>query len=123
MCFIFVDMKHIESGIQQSCIQWFDLQHPTLSKCLFAVPNGGARNKREARTLKFEGVRAGVADLILLTAKGGFGSLCIEFKTAIGRQSPEQKEWQAYAEKAGNKYIICRSIDEFIVEVSKYLLS
>ena len=47
----------------------------------FAVPNGGARNKREARILKGEGVTAGVADMILLKPSGGFASLCIEFKT------------------------------------------
>lgn len=47
----------------------------------FAVPNGGARNKREAGILKGEGVTAGVADMILLKPSGGFASLCIEFKT------------------------------------------
>lgn len=88
---------------------------------LFAVPNGGARNKREAGILKAEGVTAGVADMILLTPSGGYGALCIEFKTDEGRQRHSQEEWQQAAETAGNKYVIVRSFDNFKEEVEKYL--
>jgi hypothetical protein len=114
-------MRHIESHIQQSCIRWFDYQFPELSKCLFAVPNGGARNKREAGIMKGEGVRAGVADLILLVPRGGFGALCIELKSETGKQSKEQKEWQRQAELAGNKYVVCRDVEAFSREVKNYL--
>ena len=58
--------RHIESQIQQSCVKWFRLQFPEIGLLLFAVPNGGARNKREAGILKGEGVTAGVADMILI---------------------------------------------------------
>lgn len=51
--------RHIESQIQQSCVKWFRLQFPEIGLLLFAVPNGGARNKREAGILKGEGVTAG----------------------------------------------------------------
>ena len=70
--------RHIESQIQQSCVKWFRLQFPEIGLLLFAVPNGGARNKREAGILKGEGVTAGVADMILLKPSGGFASLCIQ---------------------------------------------
>lgn len=79
-------MRHIESQIQQNCVTWFRLQYPKIGRLLFAVPNGGARNAREAAIMKGEGVTAGVADLILLYPSGGFHSLCIEFKT------PQQKQ-------------------------------
>ena len=62
-----------EAGLQSSCIEWFNLQFPKLKLLLFAVPNGGRRNKIEAANLKRQGVRAGVADLILLFQKGGHG--------------------------------------------------
>ncbi len=88
---------------------------------LFAIPNGGARNKREAGILKAEGVTAGVADMILLTPSGGYGALCIEFKTDEGRQRQSQEEWQQAAETAGNKYVIVRSIEDFIREINTYL--
>lgn len=113
--------RHIESHIQRNCLTWFRLQYPKLRLVLFAVPNGGARNKREAGILKAEGVTAGVADMILLTPSGGYGALCIEFKTDEGRQRQSQEEWQQAAETAGNKYVIVRSFDNFKEEVEKYL--
>lgn len=113
--------RHIESHIQRNCLKWFRLQYPKLGLVLFAIPNGGARNKREAGILKAEGVTAGVADMILLTPSSGYGSLCIEFKTEDGKQQQTQKEWQQAAETAGNKYVIVRSFDDFKGEISRYL--
>ena len=108
-------MRHIESQIQKNCVTWFRLQYPKIGRLLFAVPNGGARNAKEAAIMKGEGVTAGVADLILLYPSGGFHSLCIEFKTPSknSRQTPTQKEWQALAEAHGNKYAVCRSLEDF----------
>ena len=40
--------RHEESQIQRSCLRWFRLQYPQYALLCFAVPNGGARNKREA---------------------------------------------------------------------------
>ena len=113
--------SHIESEMQRSCKRWFDLQYPKLSRLLFAVPNGGARNSREAAIMKAEGVTAGVADMILLIPRHGYGCLCIEFKTREGRQSDSQKLWQADAEANGNKYVVIRSVDQFVNEIKKYL--
>lgn len=115
--------RHAESQIQQSCVRWFRLQFPDIALLLFAVPNGGARNKREAGILKGEGVTAGVSDMILLKPSGGFASLCIEFKTEDkgSTQRDTQKRWQEVAETAGNKYVICRSFDDFYREVRSYL--
>jgi hypothetical protein len=116
-------MLHIESITQRSCKRWFNIQYPRLAPLLFAVPNGGRRGKVEARIMKAEGVVAGVADMILLVPRGGFASLCIEFKSDKGRQSPMQKAWQTAAEDAGNKYVIVRSIEEFIEAVKGYIQS
>lgn len=113
--------RHIESHLQRNCLTWFRLQYPKLALVLFAVPNGGARNKREAGIMKAEGVTAGVADMILLKPSGGFASLCIEFKTESGKQQPTQKEWQKAAEQVGNKYIIVRSFEDFQAGITDYL--
>lgn len=114
-------MKHIESALQKNCIKWFRLQYPALSKAIFAVPNGGHRNAVEAAIMKAEGIVAGVSDVILLTARGGYHSLCIEFKTEKGRQTDLQKQWQKVAEENDNKYIICRSLEQFQNEINNYL--
>lgn len=115
-------MKREESQIQKGCVLWFRYQYPSLSRILFAVPNGGFRNKVEASIMKAEGIVSGVADLILLTPRKGYGALCVEMKSPKGKQSEEQKEWQKEAETAKNKYVVCRSLEEFIKEVNAYLL-
>lgn len=110
-----------EANLQSSCISWFGLQFPKLAPLLFAVPNGGSRNVIEAANLKKQGVRAGVADLIFLFPKGGHASLCIEMKYKKSGQQPTQKNWQRLAEAAGNKYVVCRTLEEFMKEVRNYL--
>ena len=114
-------MKHNESQIQIACVQWFRLQYKRLALLLFAVPNGGARRRTEAAIMKAEGTTKGVADLILLFPSNGFHGLCIEMKTKTGIQRDSQKEWQRAVEYAGFKYIICRSVEEFIAQVNDYL--
>lgn len=126
-------MREEEHNIQAACVRWFNLQWPEYRGLLFAVPNGGARSKATAGKLKAEGVVAGVADLILLVPgfviselKDGYlakecHALCIEMKTAKGRQSPEQKEWQARVEGEGYRYRVCHSLDEFMDVVNGYL--
>lgn len=115
--------RHIESTIQQYCVSWFRRRYPQYAKLLFAVGNGGYRRAREAQIMKAEGVTAGVSDLILLVARDGWNSLCIEMKreSSNSRLTPAQKEWQALATEAGNKCIVCRSVEEFQEEVEKYL--
>lgn len=113
--------RHEESDIQRMCVRWFRLQYPEYARLLFAVPNGGSRNLLEAARMKEEGVTAGVADLILFVPSGEYASLCIEMKTAKGRQRDTQKEWENAATSVGNRYVICRSFDEFQTEVNQYL--
>ena len=71
--------------------------------------------------MKRQGVKRGVADVILQIPKKGYASLCIEFKTPTGRQSAEQKEYQRQVEMAGSKYVIVRSVEQAIRELQLYL--
>ena len=110
-----------EHRLQVACVQWFHYQYPKHAHNLFAVPNGGKRDKVTAAKLKAEGALAGVADLILLIQSKGYGALLIEMKTSSGRQADSQKAWQKAIEKDGYKYVICRSISDFITEVNSYM--
>lgn len=128
-------MNAHEHRIQVACVRWFAYQFPQYEGLLFACPNGGARDKVTGAMLKAEGVTAGVADLILLVPKRvkvlsafpneawwhTIPALCIEMKTEKGRQSPEQKAWQKKVEAQGYKYIVIRSVEQFITEVEAYL--
>ena len=110
-----------EHRIQCACVKWFRMSYPALSEVLFAIPNGGRRDAVTGARMKEEGVTAGVSDLILLRGSGPYGALCIEMKTPGGRQSGTQKRWQHIAEQNGAKYVVCRSLDEFMKEIKEYL--
>ena len=115
--------RHQESNLQKTCVAWFRAQYPDHALMLFAVPNGGGRSRIESAIMKGEGVTAGVADLILLEARGGYGSLCIEMKTRdrASKQRPSQKAWQESAERAGNKYAVVRTFEAFRDLVKEYM--
>lgn len=110
-----------EHDLQAACVRWFRYRYPVLAQCLIAVPNGGRRDAVTGAKLKAEGVVAGVSDLLLLVPRHGFHGLCIEMKTATGRQSEAQRRWQGQVERQGYRYVIVRSAHEFIAEVGSYL--
>ena len=70
-------MRHEESHLQQACVRWFRLQYPQHAQLLIAVPNGVRTSATQGRILKAEGMLAGVADLLLLLPRHGYGCLCI----------------------------------------------
>lgn len=110
-----------EHEIQKNCVRWFRLQYRQYEKLLFAIPNGGARSKATAAQLKAEGVVAGVADLCLAMGRGGYGALYIEMKQRGNYQQKNQKEWQEICERVGNRYVVCKSIEEFMREINAYM--
>ncbi|MBR1785295.1 MAG: VRR-NUC domain-containing protein [Bacteroidales bacterium] len=114
-------MRHNESKLQQSCVRYFRLAFPKYAHLLFAVPNGVATTATQGRILKAEGMMAGVADLILLVPRKGYGAMCLEMKTAKGIQCETQKIWQVECERAGNRYVVVRSFDQFREVVVDYL--
>lgn len=113
--------KDPEHKLQSLCVKWFRLKHPRIAHALFAIPNAARRSKRNGAYMKEEGMLPGVADLILLKSNRFYGALCIEMKTKQGRQSPAQKQWQQFIESQGNKYIVCRSIEDFQTAINNYL--
>ena len=80
-------MQDAEHRLQCACVRWFRYQYPHHVSLLFAVPNGGRRDAVTGARLKAEGVVAGVADLLLFVPTKQHHALCIEMKTATGRQS------------------------------------
>ena len=112
-----------ESEIQQACLKWFKLQYPKLASdgVLFHIPNEGIRLGGIGRRMKREGIVRGVADLCLAIPRKGYAALYIEMKKPGSYQSPEQKAWQKNIERYGNKYVVCRSLEEFIKIITDYL--
>jgi hypothetical protein len=98
--------------------------HPIAKYCLFAIPNGGSRNVREAKNMKDQGVRKGVSDYFLAHPWNGKGGLFIELKRAnkaISRLSVEQAAWLAQSERVGYATKCAYGADEAIRAVEEYL--
>ena len=60
---------------------------------IFAIPNGGRRNAKEAYFLKRSGLKAGVPDLCVPVARKGYHGLYIEMKHGSNKPTDKQKEW------------------------------
>jgi len=93
---------------------------------LYAVPNGGHREKATAGRLKAEGTRRGVPDLCLpvprLTVEGGYlAGLYVEMKAPGGSTSPEQRAWIAALGSLGYRAVVCRGADAAKAEIESYL--
>ena len=138
-----------ESELQIACVREFKRFYPQFENVLIKVTNEGKRSviwvkDRQTGALKqvcvggarakAEGMVKGVADLLLLVPRHGYGCLAIEMKRetySVGKngklkversyQEPEQKAWQKCCEEAGNKYVVCRSVAEFMLAVNNYL--
>lgn len=109
-------MRHQEDNEQKALFQWARiynipsppcLDHPKLADYLFAIPNGGKRNIREAARLKAQGVKAGVYDAFLPIPKQGFHGLWIELKVGKNKPTDKQQEWHELMEKCGYSAKIC----------------
>lgn len=111
-----------EIDIQQVCIKWFALQYPKDRKLLVHVTNEGKRSYYQGKQLVKAGLVKGVADLILFKPNKKYHALCIEMKTnnKTSKQTLEQKQWQALVENQGYKYVVCRSLEEFIKVIGEY---
>lgn len=84
--------EHAQQAALVEAVAWHANQRPAL-RLLYAVPNGGKRNKAVAGQLKAEGVKAGVPDLCLPVARGGYIGCYLEGKVKGGRVRPEQRAW------------------------------
>jgi len=113
-------MRHSEDNLQINMVRWFRLQYPEL--ILHHSPNGGKRTQFEAMQFKRMGTIAGFADLFLLKANKDYYGLFIEVKASNNnKQTEAQKRFEANVTKNGYKYVVCRSLDEFILEINEYL--
>jgi hypothetical protein len=106
---------------QVALIQWFRLQHPKHTKCLWAIPNGGVRNIGTAIKLKREGVVPGVSDLFLMIPNSTKHGLFLEMKAKSGKLTTDQKEFINLAESMGYDAKVAYSYEEGKEIIKKYL--
>lgn len=104
-----------EAQEQTTLFQWAGMM---AGKCpemrlLHAIPNGGSRNPIEARHLKEQGVKAGIPDIFLPCARGGWHGLYIEMKRRKGgRVSIEQKKMMIALREQGYRVAVALGWEE-----------
>ena len=110
-------LKRSEAREQATVIEYCDLRKIPV----FAIPNGGSRNKIEAANLKRQGVKAGVPDLMLPVAKQGYHGLFIEMKVGYNKPTNNQIKWAKILSKNGYLVKTCWSADEAINLITNYI--
>jgi len=129
----------LEDGEQAALFDWARVDaHPLLpagkkiGDYLFAIPNGGNRNVREAARLKRQGVKAGVSDCFLPIPAGAFNGLWIEMKKqrqhfgsmaeANRALSDPQKNWFGVMRALNYECVCCYGWEEAREAILHYLM-
>lgn len=92
-----------EEAEQIALFQWASY-YPFVLEYLFAIPNGGFRNKLEAKRLKAAGVKKGVSDIFFALPVMQASGLWIELKAPKPHDTkvtPEQSAWIERMVRAG----------------------
>jgi len=113
-------------GMEQAALMMeIAVRYPQAAKLIYHVPNGGHRHKQVAIELKKQGVRAGVPDLVLPMARGGYFGLYIEFKAKPpydAAVSPAQDAYLQALTEQGYLAIVCRGHIDAIEAIRSYML-
>lgn len=116
-----VDREGLE---QAALIKELELRFPDVAALIYHVPNGGHRHKLVAIKLKGQGVKAGVPDLVLPMARGGYFGLYLEFKATAPNDaavSATQHAWIRRLSDQGYLAIVCRGHSDAMEQIRAYL--
>lgn len=110
-----------ELQLTQQCFLHYNKEYR--GKRLFRIKNELDNHPRKSQLDKIKqlsenkatGVNKGIADFVFIDSNGD--SHWIELKVDDGKQSPEQKDFQAIVKN----YYICRSLEDFKKEIKKII--
>lgn len=97
--------QHPEADIQKEIVKYIRENHDWV---VFSVPNEATRGKGN---FKATGMLSGVSDLVIVRLEE---VIFMEVKSEIGRQTPDQKQFQIDIERLGFKYYLVRTLNEAI---------
>ncbi|WP_311969330.1 VRR-NUC domain-containing protein [Pseudomonas baltica] len=113
-----------EGKEQAALMLEIELRMPDVAALIYHVPNGGHRHVAVAKELKKQGVRAGIPDLVLPMARGGYFGLYIEFKATPPKDAPVSAEQHARIQALnaqGYLAIVCRGHFDAMEQLRAYL--
>lgn len=115
-----------EAVEQAALFAWAEIasgRTPELAE-LFATMNGARVSMRTAVKMKAQGNKAGIEDVLLLVARGGWHGLLIELKRTDAVPSdtkPAQRAWHATHTRRGYRVEVCKGWEAARVVLLAYL--
>jgi hypothetical protein len=106
-------LKISEHQLQKQVMAYIERERATPDIYAFAIPNAGLRSLRMGARMKAEGLRAGMADIGVMLPLGRI--VWLEMKSHKGRQSIEQKGFEARCERLGHPYAVAKNFDEAVM--------
>ena len=113
-----------EGQEQAALMRELELRYPAVFELMYHVPNGGHRVKAVASKSKAQGVKAGIPDLVLTMARGGYFGLYIEFKATPPNDaaiSASQHERIHKLNEQGYLAVVCRGHFDAMEQIRAYL--
>lgn len=111
-------------GIEQTTLfRWAEFaeeQYPEL-RLMYHIPNEGKRSKVTGAQLKAQGLKAGVPDVCLPVAHGGYIGLYVEMKVKPNRPTENQKQWLRALRGAGHFTAVAYTWEEAKNLIVEYL--
>lgn len=112
--------EHTEQAALFEWAAWNQCKDAALNM-LYAVPNGGKRDKATAAKLKAEGVKSGVPDVFLPVARMGYHGFYIEMKVGRNKTSLEQDAWLDALKREGYLVDVSYGWQEAAHKITRYL--
>ena len=116
-------MKSVEHDEQAALFRWAEMmkrKYPEL-ELMYAVPNAARRSPRQGAWMKAEGMKAGVPDVHLPVAAGGYIGLWIELKAGRNKPTDAQARWHEALRALSHKVCVCYSAQAAWEEITRYL--
>ena len=88
---------------------------------MYHIPNEGKRSKVTGAQLKAQGLKAGVPDVCLPVAHGGYIGLYVEMKVKPNRPTENQKQWLRALRGAGHFTAVAYTWEEAKNLIVEYL--
>lgn len=112
-------MLNEEECHQVTVFDWIRLNK--LDNICFHPANERKCSPAQGAKLKRLGVKKGVSDIFVMTARNGYHGLIIELKSKNGRASAEQQEFLQNMRMQGYNALLCYGADEAIKAIESYL--
>lgn len=106
-----VPTEHQEQVVLFRWMDCMKAKHPELAGA-FAIPNFARISARWGAYMRDEGKKAGVPDIVLPVARGGYHGLFLELKRKRGSKTyVEQKAWHLWLTDQGYYVAVCEGAE------------